>query len=140
MSHLLQIGPSLIKEGRNEIKRYGALFTCLCSRAVHIQCNYKLETDSFIQALCQFTARRGNIRVLNSDNGSNFVGTPKELENAYSEIDHQKIQFFVQNNGADYITWHRNPLASSHMGEFGKNKFDRQVQYRCLYCTHMEDL
>ena len=128
--------PSLIKEGRKEIKRYGTLFTCLCSRSVHIQCIYKLETDSFIQALRQFTARRGNIRVLSSDNGSNFVGTPKELENAYSEIDHWKIQFFFQNQGADYINWHRNPpppspllppSASSHVGKFGKNKFDRHV-------------
>ena len=29
-------GPFYVKEGRNEMKRYGVLFTCFCSRAVHI--------------------------------------------------------------------------------------------------------
>ena len=31
--------PFLIKEGRKEHKRYMTLFTCLASRAVHIECN-----------------------------------------------------------------------------------------------------
>ena len=45
-------GPFLIKEGRKELKRYGALFICLSSRAVHIETS--LETGSFIQALQRF--------------------------------------------------------------------------------------
>ena len=65
------LGPFLIKEGRKELKRYEALFTCLSSRAVHIECTCSLETDSFIQALCRFVARRGN-RVLGRDDGSNL--------------------------------------------------------------------
>ena len=40
----------------------------------------------------------------------------KELENVFKEMDHQKIQYFFQNIGADYITWYRNPSASSNMG------------------------
>ena len=54
-------GPFLIKEETKELKRYGALFTCLSSRAVHIECTCSLETDSFIQALHRFVAQRGNI-------------------------------------------------------------------------------
>ena len=49
-------GPFLIKEGRKELKRYGALSTCLSSMAVHIECTCSLETDSFIQALHHFVA------------------------------------------------------------------------------------
>ena len=109
-------GPFLIKEGRKELKIHRALFTCLASRTVHIECTCSMDTDSFIQALRRFISRRGNIRVLRSDNGSNFVGVQKELGNAFKEMDHQKIQYFLQNIGADYIIWHRNPPASSHMG------------------------
>ena len=121
-------GLFLINEGRKELKRYATLFTCLSSRAVHIECTYNLETDSFIQALRHFVTRRGNIRVLCSGSGSNFVGAQKELKKAYNEMIHQKIQFFLQNIGADYINWHRNPPASIHMGVFGKDKFGRHVQ------------
>ena len=117
-------GPFLIKEGRKELKRYGALSTCLSSMAVHIERTCSLETDSFIQALRRFVARRGNIRVLHSDNGSNFVRAQKELEKAYNEMNHQKIEFFLQNTGADYINWHRNPQASSHMG----GVWERQIR------------
>ena len=115
-------GPFLIKEGKKELKRYGPLSTCLSSRAVHIECNCSLETGSFIQALRRFVTRRGNIRVLRSDNGSNFVGAQKELEKAYKEMDHQKIEFFLQNIGADYINWHRNPSALSHMGDVSEKQ------------------
>ena len=109
-------GPFWIKEGRKKLKRYGTLFTCLASRAVHIECTCSMDTDSFIQALRRFIARRGNIRILRCDNGSNFVGAQRELAKAFQEMDHQKIQHFLENLGSDYITWHRNPPAASHMG------------------------
>ena len=44
-------GPFPIKEGRKELKRYGALFTWLASRAVHIEYICSMDTDSFVQAL-----------------------------------------------------------------------------------------
>ena len=75
-----------------------------------------MDTDSFIQTLRQFIARRGNIIILHCDNESNFVGTQRELAQAFQEIDHQKIQHFLENLGSDYITWHRNPSAASHVG------------------------
>ena len=75
-----------------------------------------METDSFIQALRRFIARRGNIRILRWDSGSNFVGAQRELAKAFQEMDHQKIQHFLENLGSAYITWHRNRPAASHMG------------------------
>ena len=135
------LGPFLIKEGRKELKRYGALFVCLSSRAVHTEYTCSLETDSFKQALRRFVAQRGNIRVLRSDNGSNFAGAQKELEKAYYEMDHQKIQFFLQNISADYINWHRNPPASSHMGVVWELKIrSARTVLMSLLHTHTEDL
>ena len=46
--------PFIIKEGRKEVKRYGALFTCLVSRAVHIEVASSAESNSFILALRRF--------------------------------------------------------------------------------------
>ncbi|KAK3724031.1 hypothetical protein QZH41_007681 [Actinostola sp. cb2023] len=52
-------GPWLIKEGRREVKRYGVLFTCMASRAIHIEVANSMETDSFINAYRRFVGRRG---------------------------------------------------------------------------------
>ena len=54
------------------MKGYGALFTYLASRAVHIEVVASMEMDSFIMALWRVI--RGNIRTIKSDNGSNFIG------------------------------------------------------------------
>lgn len=72
-------GPFTVKRGCAEIKRYGCLFTCLTVRAVPIEIVHSLDTDSFINALQRFICRRGQVRCIRSDNGSNFVCAAKEL-------------------------------------------------------------
>ena len=49
------------------------LFTCMASRAVHIETANSLETDSFINAPRRFPADRGPIRQLRCDRGSNYI-------------------------------------------------------------------
>ncbi|KAK3730096.1 hypothetical protein QZH41_003649 [Actinostola sp. cb2023] len=114
-------GPYIIKTGRKEVKRYGALFTCLASRAVHIEIANSLETDSFIQALRRFIARRGPVRTIRSDNGTNFVGAQAELRQAIKEMDHGQIRDKLRKQEIDWIF---NPPAASHMG----GVWERQIQ------------
>ena len=108
-------GPFIIKESRKELKRYGAMFTCLESRAVYIEIKISMETNSFILALTGFIARRGNVRSI-SDNGTNFAGADNELKNAFSEMNHQQNQHLLANTAADWMIWSRNVPAASHMG------------------------
>ena len=44
-------GPFTVRCGRTTTKRYGALFTCLTIRAVHIEIVHSMDTESFINAL-----------------------------------------------------------------------------------------
>ena len=44
-------GPLEVKQGRSRVKRYGCLFTCLTTRAVHIEIAHSVDTDSMINAL-----------------------------------------------------------------------------------------
>ena len=71
-------GPFAIKASDNLYpKRYARIFTCLTTRAVHLEPAYHLSTDSFIQAILRFIARRGNPHLIVSDNGRNFVGASR---------------------------------------------------------------
>ena len=106
-------GPFMVKSGRKEVKRYGVLFTCMCSRAVHLEVADSLETDTFINVLRRFIARRGTIKSLRSDNGSNLSGAEKELRQALSEMQHDVIQKRLLYQDID---WSFNPPAASHMG------------------------
>ena len=69
------------------------MFTCVASR---VEITHSLNSDFFIEALRRVIARRGNIKVLYSDNGTNFVGCANELKKAYKEIDNERIQSFMQ--------------------------------------------
>ncbi|KAL2083669.1 hypothetical protein ACEWY4_021442 [Coilia grayii] len=84
-------GPFEVKRGRSLVKRYGVLFTCLTIRAVHIKVATSLDTDSFINALRRFVARRGQVQELRSDNGTNFVGAERELKRAIEEWNQERI-------------------------------------------------
>ena len=72
-------GPITVKNGRKECKRYGLLFTCLCSRAVHVEMLDDISTDSFINGLRCFISIRGRVEQIFCDKGTNFVGANNEF-------------------------------------------------------------
>ena len=82
---------------------------------MHLEVCNSMETDSFTQVLRRLIGRRGNIQTIRFDNGSNFVGAEKQLLKAFKDIQHNKIKFFLQNNCSDWLVWHRNPSAASHI-------------------------
>ena len=98
------------------MKRYGALFTCLACRGIHIEMTKSMETDSFILALRRFIARRGNVRSIRCENGGNFVGTKNELAKCIEEMDHNKIREYLLKHNANWIHWKMNPPPASQMG------------------------
>ena len=108
-------GPFLIKKRRTEVKRYGVLFTCLASRAVHIEVADSLTTDSFICSLRRLVCLRGPIRLLRSDQGTNFVGAKSQLKDAAQEMDVDRIREFLLQKGCD-IEFQMNVPSASHMG------------------------
>jgi len=61
------LGPWYVKEGHHQLKRYGVLFTCMASRAVHLEVANSLRADSFINAYRRFVGRRGPVRQIRSD-------------------------------------------------------------------------
>ena len=108
-------GPWYVKEGR-ELKRYGVLFMCMASRAVHLEVANYLTADSFINAYHRFFDLRGPVRQIRSDQGTNFVGAKNELQKALSELDHVKIRQDLLKRNCDWVDYKMNVPHASHMG------------------------
>ena len=68
------------------MKVWGVIFTCLKTRAVHLEYVESLSLTAFIATLIRFQARRPGVRVIYCDCGTNFCGAEKILENAVKEV------------------------------------------------------
>lgn len=117
-------GPFFVKEGRKEVKRYGVIFTCMASRAIHIETANSLETDAFINALRRFQAERGPVRQLRSDCGTNFIGAHRELKGGLKEMNEDKIRARLLEDNCEWISFKFNPPSASHMG----GSWERQIR------------
>ena len=106
-------GPFETRQGRGKArqKRYLCLFSCLQTRAVHLEMAYGLDTDSFIRDLMRFVSRRGKPSEITSDNGKNFVGATKELKCLVGSIDSGKVQKELSKY---YIRWQFTPPGAPH--------------------------
>ncbi|XP_049885438.1 uncharacterized protein LOC126380224 [Pectinophora gossypiella] len=106
-------GPMQVAIGRRREKRWGVLFTCMVTRAVHLDLAATLDASSAIMALRRLIARRGQPARMYSDRGTNFVGANRELRAALQTLDHDRVREAAENRG---IQWTFNPPAAPHMG------------------------
>lgn len=74
-------GPYQVIVSRNRTeKRWGVIFTCLNTRAVHLEVVRSLSEEDFLSVLRIFENLRGRPQTLYSDNGTNFIASAKALE------------------------------------------------------------
>ncbi|MEW8309172.1 MAG: hypothetical protein AB2695_18910, partial [Candidatus Thiodiazotropha endolucinida] len=66
--------------GHANSKRWAILFTCLTTRAIHIEVVEELSSSAFINALRRFVAIRGKVNIFRSDRGTNFVGATHAMQ------------------------------------------------------------
>ena len=108
------LGPFYVEHRNRKLeKQYVCLFTCLVTRAVHLEVCQTLDTDSCLLAVRRFVSRRGYPELIISDNGSNFTSAKKMLDLSKISIDNDyiKSQLQQQNN-----TWKMNPPLAPHFG------------------------
>ncbi|KAI7808136.1 hypothetical protein IRJ41_016509 [Triplophysa rosa] len=92
--------------GQAESKRWAILFSCMSSRAVHIEVIESMDTSSCINALRCLFAIRGPAKQLLSDRGTNFMGACRELGMS-------AVQRYLKLQGC---SWEFNPPHASQMG------------------------
>jgi hypothetical protein len=99
--------------GWSNSKRWAILFSCLTTRAVHIEVVEELSSSSFINALRRFTSLRGPVKVFRSDRGTNFVGAAQLLNMNCINVEDDVIRSYLDTCKASWIF---NVPHASHMG------------------------
>ena len=80
-------GPLDVMYARNRVKKvWGALFTCLTTRAIYLDMAPSLSSDDFLLLLRRFISIYGRPVRMHSDNGTNFVGGERLLREAVLEL------------------------------------------------------
>ncbi|XP_072172491.1 uncharacterized protein [Diadema setosum] len=119
-------GPFEIKCGRSMRKRYDVIFTCMTSRAVHIEVASSLDTSSCIDAIRCFISRRGPVKEMFSDNGTNLVGDEKELKEALKGLNQEQMTNFHPTDDEDFSD--AAPGTFDAKDVYGKRRW-KQMQY-----------
>ncbi|XP_046613945.1 uncharacterized protein LOC124302152 [Neodiprion virginianus] len=113
-------GPLQVRESRRRgrvptTKAWIVVFTCLATRAVHLELVTEMTTEAFLSTLRRFVARRGICSTMISDNGTNFVGAARELKELYAFLEGEK-QTISDHLAQQRIDWKFIPARSSHFG------------------------
>ena len=91
------LGPLLVKEGKEVVKVWVCLFTCLTVRAIHLEWVMNLTPDQFLSCLRRFVARRGKPQLIICDNAPQF----KVVKTA---VDRQWQQLMVDEDVRQYVS------------------------------------
>ena len=107
------LGPFAVVHRDAEVKTYLCLFTCVVTRAIHLEVAEDLSTDKCLTAIRRFIVRRGQPRLFLSDIGSNFLGARKQIRRRPLMLDHDYIKDQLLNQS---VEWKLYPPSAPHFG------------------------
>ncbi|XP_058839624.1 uncharacterized protein LOC131695122 [Topomyia yanbarensis] len=105
-------GPMEVTVGRRCEKRWGALFTCMATRAIHLELADDLSTDALLICIKNLQNRRGKVCEMYSDNGTNMVGASNQMKEL-------EIRTAIEG-----IKWNFIPPSAPHFG----GAWERMIQ------------
>ena len=107
-------GPFLIKQGRarQRLKSYILVFTCLQTRAVHLEATHDQSTSSVMNSFSRFIDLRGMPNEFLSDNWKSFTSPEKELQSWVQDLDEDLL---IRQTCAGAI-WRFTPPYGPHHG------------------------
>ncbi|KAK3712756.1 hypothetical protein QZH41_001991 [Actinostola sp. cb2023] len=95
-------------------KAYVCLFSCMSSRAVHLELVMSMDTDRVLMALRRLFARRGLCQIIWSDNFRSFKAANRQLQALWKRIDVNKVSKELANL---QIEWKFIPEREHHTWE-----------------------
>ncbi|XP_065075313.1 uncharacterized protein LOC135699067 [Ochlerotatus camptorhynchus] len=99
------------------VKIFIAVYVCLVTKAVHLELASDLSAQGFIATLKRFSSRRGKPEIIMCDNGRNFVGARRQLDELRRLFNNQQFQASVVRSSAeDQIQFRFIPARSPNFG------------------------
>ena len=80
------MGPLYTKEASQRTKVWICLFTCVTTRALHLEIVGDMTADQFLMALRRFIARRGTPTEVTCDNAKQFKAAKRATDQAWSYV------------------------------------------------------
>jgi hypothetical protein len=122
-------GPFIIRGGK---KMWGLLFTCMTTRAVHIEACPSIDIPSWMNAIDRFVSRRGKPSSMSCDNAGTFVGGSKLLARAIEEqlSEHFQANLVQEMARKHQIQFNFIPKRMPHLGGAWE-RMVREIE-RCL--------
>lgn len=115
------------------LKGYFCVFTCLAVRAIHIEVVSELTSEAFLGGLHRFVSRRGPPSMIICDNGRNFCGAARQLDEVseFLKKNEDKIISFASSLS---ITFKFHPPYASNFAGIVESqvKAIKNLLYRCL--------
>ncbi|XP_026480148.1 uncharacterized protein LOC113386588 [Ctenocephalides felis] len=103
--------------GARTYKAYICLFICLATKAIHLELASDLTSDTFLDCLKRFLARRGPIKCIYSDCGTNFIGAKNTLDSLFLLLNSEEYKKrFNELLVLHDIEWKFNPPFAPHFG------------------------
>lgn len=97
------LGPLYVRSSNNSKKVWICLFTCLVTRALHLELVSDMSTEEFLLALRRFVALRGTPDEIFSDNALQFKTASATLDLVWKNvIKNEDVQSYVSRSG---IKW-----------------------------------
>ncbi|KRY04030.1 hypothetical protein T12_3884, partial [Trichinella patagoniensis] len=88
----LFIRPDVSGRDARANEAYVCMFTCMTTRAVHLELLREQTTDSFLQGLRRFISCRGRTRVIQSDNFRSFKLGDTFIQCLFRDSKWEKLQ------------------------------------------------
>lgn len=98
-------------------KAYLCAFVCFTTKAVHLELASDLSVPAFLAAFARFCGRRGLPSDIFSDNGTNFVGSSRRLNEVGRFLRNPRVrETLITQASSQGIQWHFIPPSAPHFG------------------------
>ena len=99
-----EIKDDIIKRGPKRTKKvWIVIFTCLSTRAVHLDIAADYSTESILHCIRRLLAIRGDVQKIVSDPGTQLIGASKDVANWRDGWDTDKLVRFGATRNLEWI-------------------------------------